>query len=890
MYDMYDTATVTIKQPDTLDPGDISDLLDIDPIHARKLADEFKLILGDDLDGDVHKLLGRASSALDIVMNAVRPMIKAGASLHWLVSFEKRPIAEEWSQAPFQTETNLRATYRRNANIGIRLGEPSRIDGAYLHLIDLDIRDATQAPDAWAKVLEMWPAARGYPTVISGSGGESRHIYFLSKSPFPKKKLAKSAGHSMVWDKRLERDVKKYDWEIDLLGTGSQAVIPPSIHPDTNLPYLWQAPLDLDLPAAMVAAPALMASWGVAAVASADEADEDDLFAIVRAEPMDLSDDDVDGVVADLPSSWVEDRDQWLTVGAALHHQFEGGSDGFERWNEWAKQSAKFNARDSARVWKSFGGAKNPVRTATLIQAANNNRLSDDLDFELEDDFEAAPMTAALPAPTSKYDLSNLLGPEPRVGPELVIAQKANPVEEYDPDWTQRLHRNEKGELKSTLPNVALIIDNEPRTRDLLAYNEFEQDWVILAKPKQVKRSRESGHNPINLVGRLWQARDSVNGDHWTDSHDTALRAMIESKTQLKGYGIKVSDRDMRGGVDLSASRRAFHPVKEAITRPVWDNECRAETMFIDYLGCEDNAYYRQAALMTLVGAVARIFQPGHKFDFVPILEGAQGKGKSTFIKILGLDWSSELVGDISDPKQMVEGMQGSWIIEIGELSAMHRSEVNDLKAFVSRTADKVRLAFAKRGDKFLRQCIFMGSTNDREYLRDVTGGRRFWPIVCNLPGNIDTDRFRDNMMQIWAETVVIYHRMVAENPGRELPLFMTEEAADLALEMQESRRVESAEEMLAGQITAWLEEPIDPDSRFDDLDPSTPKQYRQETCVAQVWQEVLGKEGSPTGIEASRIGRAMTIIGWPRSPGVVAGRSVNKKFGPCRVYTRPTT
>ncbi|MER9680798.1 PriCT-2 domain-containing protein [Mesorhizobium sp. M0184] len=814
---------------------------------------------------------------LGSVFDSVRPLIEAGASLHWLVPFEKRPIADEWSKAPLQTEASLRASYRENANIGIRLGEPSKTDGGYLHLIDLDIRKRELAAEAWARLLELWPAARSFPSGISGSGGESRHLYFLTDAPFPKKKLAKSIGFTMVFDKAKGRDVRKYDWEIDLYGTGAQAVLPPSIHPETRLPYRWERPLDLDMPFLMTIGAALIEQWGISASTAPQQDDEDDLFSIVRAAPMDLEEGKINEIMAGLPADWVDDRDQWLTVGAALHHQFEGANEGFERWNEWAKQSPKFDARDSARVWKSFKGSKNPVRMATLIQAVNAVKLANDLG--LDDDFD---LPAVIPAKADS-DLSDLLGvDDPQPTPQAAATDVA------DPDWLHKLHRNEEGELKSTLPNVALIVDNDPRIRGTLAYNEFAQEVVLKAEPKRVKKKRDSAHEPVNLVGRLWEMKDTLNGDNWTDSHDAAVRSLIESKTQLKGYGIKVSDRDLRGGIDMSAQKRRFHPIKELLTSVKWDGKCRAETLFIDYLGCTDNDYNRQAALMMLVGAVARVMRPGHKFDFVPILEGVQGKGKSTFIEILALHWYNELTGDISDPKQMVELMQGSWILELGELSSMARAEVNDLKAFVSRKEDKVRLAWEKRAKDFPRQCIFIGSTNDREYLRDMTGGRRFWPIVCNLVGQIDNPRLRREVMQIWAEAVAIYHGMSAKHGSADLPLHLTDEAAATALVMQESRRVETSEEMLAGKIEAWLTQPIGTDERFDDLDADAPKAYRDETCVQQIWEEMLGRDGSVPHTEAMKIGKAMLIVGWPRTEGPVTSREINKKFGKCRVYQRP--
>ncbi|RWP43525.1 MAG: hypothetical protein EOR04_07640 [Mesorhizobium sp.] len=189
---------------------------------------------------------------------------------------------------------------------------------------------------------------------------------------------------------------------------------------------------------------------------------------------------------------------------------------------------------------------------------------------------------------------------------------------------------------------------------------------------------------------------------------------------------------------------------------------------------------------------------------------------------------------------------------------------------------------------EYPRQCIFIGSTNDREYLRDQSGGRRFWPIMCKLEGQIDNPRLRREILQVWAEALHIYKRMEAEHGGAPLPLYLTADAAKEAAEMQESRRVETSEEMLAGKIMAWLAEPIGTDDRFDDLDPDAPKAYREETCVAQIWEEMMGRDGSVPHTEAGKIGKAMLQVGWRRSPGICSSLEINKKYGKCRVYTRP--
>jgi predicted P-loop ATPase len=826
-----------------------------------------------------------SAPTLESVIEQNRDLVESGASLHWLVPFEKRPIQDNWSQVPTHSLTTLRNSYRQNANIGIRLGEPSKVGHLYLHIVDLDIRKAELAGEAWVALLELLPDARELPSVISGSGGESRHIYFLTDKPFRKKKLLKSEGYSMVFDPRLNREVKKSDWEIDMMGTGSQAVIPPSIHPDTKKPYVWERELDLSMTGlgiGPIVPSSTVASWGVDESSHSDETDDDDLFAILAGSPLDLEEDEVDKIVAGLPADWVEDRDHWLTVGAALHHQFEGTREGFDKWCEWSKQSEKFNIKDTARVWKSFKGSKNPVRMATLIQASAANRMAEELDLEDDnDDPFDAPVPAVIPTDTSLEDLFDLT---PLPNPAQAVR-----TFNIDPDWQHNLSRNEEGELKSTLPNVRLIVRNDKRMTGVMAYNEFLQDIVLKSPPGRVKKKRDKGKPVVNLESDIWQVRDELNGDNWIDTHDNYIRMVIESPTTQGGFGIKVSDRDLKAAIDICASENKFHPIRDMLESFQWDGKRRIETFFIDYLGTDDTPYYRQTAIMMLLGAVARVYEPGHKFDFVAILEGAQGAGKSTFIRTLGMDWYSELTGDIGDTNKMIEAMAGSWIIEIGELSSMHRSEVNDLKAFVSRTHDKGRLAYAKRSVVYPRKCIFIGSTNDGEYLRDSTGNRRYWPIVCNLEGRmIDNPKLAKEVHLIWAEAVQMYREMRKKTPIGDLPFYLSnKDAAAEAKVIQESKRMESAEDALASEILAWLDSPIVEGDGF--VDPDGERPVHQVTCMNQIWKEVLGRSGSIPTNESMKIGKAMLILGWERSANKIVSPELGKKYGSVRVYYRPT-
>ncbi|TGW07621.1 hypothetical protein EN788_35735, partial [Mesorhizobium sp. M2D.F.Ca.ET.145.01.1.1] len=422
--------------------------------------------------------------------------------------FEKRPIARDWSAAAVQTEASLRASYRDNANIGIRLGEPSKTEAGYLHVFDLDIRKPELAAEAWAAVEALWPGARTLPSVISGSGGESRHLYFVAEQPLRKKTLAQSNGFEKLWDDRQQKFVVKRDWMIDLFGTGVQVVLPPSIHPDTKLPYRWERPLDLDMIGfgigPIIPAEAIE-KWGVktSVVEAGDE--EDELFDLTRSEPMDLDAAQISDILKHIPNDGAGAHyDDYVQVGMALHHQFRGSNEGFERWCEWAKQSEKFDAKNAALRWRSFSqDSKNPVRMATLIQISQTNKLKAEFDFDDDDDdgFDN------LPAVIEKNDLSDLLGVadgndlSDLLGDGPTSAAKADKKDAVDPDWLSKLHRNEEGEIKSTLPNVGLIVNNDQRMRLVAAFNQFRQEIVLIAEPKQARKKRDSSHDPVNLEG-----------------------------------------------------------------------------------------------------------------------------------------------------------------------------------------------------------------------------------------------------------------------------------------------------------------------------------------------------------------------------------------------------
>lgn len=874
-------------------------------------------------DSDNSSKYALNSSALD----AADTMRGAGFAVHWLWPKEKRPIGERWSEASVATFADLRASYRPGNNVGVRLGEPSKVDsGGYLHAIDMDIRTSEAAEEAWAALRTLLPGINlnDMPCVQSGSGGESRHLYFITDKPFRSKRLWTSEGKH-----RNAKGGWSYDAEIELFGTGKQVACPPSIHPDSGKPYIWLREFDfvsLDMGFGPFVPSAEIERLAVA---------EHTKFEFETRDPLDFKAGQFERILTDIPVSDLH-YDDWIKLGQAIHHQTGGSEAGFNLWLEHTKRSTKFTGdkqvREMRRVkWRSFGRYRGqPVTMASVVEWAKDARVAryrDDA-FDEEDEDEGvgesvvpvanAAAVTPLPGPAANsvatvdpfdligevsdaavdevtdaaadaIDMASLLGGEDNedaidaIGANRVVKGQSRAV---SGDWISLLDVNDEGAIKPTLHNVELIVRNDPRLVSLPQRNEFTQETVQRRLPgAKQNRRRNAAKETRQLQGPVWAVKDKVNGDIWSSSRDFAIRSILEAPSSQGGYGIKITDRDLKAATVLAAWENKFHPVQEYLSSLVWDGVQRVERLFIDYLGTDDNHYYRDVARLMMVAAVARVFEPGCKWDTAIILEGAQGRGKSTFIRTLGRRWFSELDGKFHDSKDMVEKLQGSWILEMPELNGFARSEVQSIKAFVSRQVDKVRLAYEARAADFPRQSILIGSSNDFTYLRDSTGGRRFLPVRCNVE-MIDNAALRVAIDQLWAEAYRIYHAMRSEQAEDDLPLYLIHpEAQRIALQLQESARIESPDDILAGRIEAWLQAPKNSGSIDDDLGANGQPIYWDEVCTQQVWVECLGGDKNAfKAAEQTTVNRAMGLIrGW--------GQNGNQKrfagYGKQRVWYR---
>jgi predicted P-loop ATPase len=203
------------------------------------------------------------------------------------------------------------------------------------------------------------------------------------------------------------------------------------------------------------------------------------------------------------------------------------------------------------------------------------------------------------------------------------------------------------------------------------------------------------------------------------------------------------------------AKDRSFHPVRNYLESVRWDGVERLDRWLSTYLGAEDTEYTRAVGARWMTSAVARIYRPGEKADCCLILEGPQGSKKSTALKTLAGPYFTDELADLGSKDSALQ-TRGVWIIELSELDTLSRSEVSRIKAFMSRTIDRFRPPYGKRLVESPRQCIFAGTVNHSTYLRDDTGARRFWPVVC---GSIDIDCLSRDRDQLWAEAKVRFDR-----------------------------------------------------------------------------------------------------------------------------------
>lgn len=380
---------------------------------------------------------------------------------------------------------------------------------------------------------------------------------------------------------------------------------------------------------------------------------------------------------------------------------------------------------------------------------------------------------------------------------------------------------NEKSrKLLQTVRNFEIIMENDDRFANCMKFNEFAQETFIC------------GNVP-------WQEN---NFRAWKNYDDSSLFSLIQSE-----YGMK-NRNDYFDALRNVSMKNRFHPVRELLDSLEWDGTEKIRSLPVDYLGVEDTEYNYQVFKLSMLGAVARIYDPGCKFDYMTIFTGKQGLGKSTFLRKLAMkdEWFSDNLDGL-DTNDALQLLLGTWILELAELKSFARTMggVDSIKRFLSSTQDKFRLPYEHRTETFPRQCIFFGTTNKSEFLQDETGNRRFLIVHTGInkpQKDVFGSELEEDVMAAWAQAVHIWK---TEKPMLILPDSCREEA-------QRLQNDSMADDGKAGIIAEYLED-------------------RQRVCVLELWQKALGEQGRPQKWQSTEIIEiVLSLPGWERmkTPG----------------------
>lgn len=391
--------------------------------------------------------------------------------------------------------------------------------------------------------------------------------------------------------------------------------------------------------------------------------------------------------------------------------------------------------------------------------------------------------------------------------------------EDYNDEWKAELEYTKSGKLLCNIANIILILENDPAL---------------------------AGHIVHDLFTGMDSAKDGLpwnkNANQWTDTDDANLRVWLEKHYDITGKE-KIAD-----ALTAVLTRHSYHPIRDYLNGLTWDGVPRLDRIIIDYMGAEDSELNRAMSRKHFVAAVARVFNPGCKYDYCLIMSGAEGIGKSTLLRVMGGRWFNDSITTL-EGKEGMEQLRRAWVVELGELSSIKRSDVEQVKAHLSKQVDIYRAAYARRVLEHPRQCVFCGTTNEALFLKGDTGNRRFWviPVVAELRKYKDwSEAIRRDRDQLWAEAVHYYK--LGE------PLYLSEE-----LEAQAKQRQQDFNDDNDDPIVAMLDKYLNTllPVNWDTMDIQARRSYlrdpdplqaegtvkRDKVCAAEFICEQLGKD-----------------------------------------------
>lgn len=725
-----------------------------------------------------------------------------GLSLIYLHPKEKRPIGNDWQKLPKKTWEELEQSHEPGYNVGVRLGAVLPT-GKYLGAIDCDVKSKSRKAitEMNDKLRELGIDLDSAPIVMSGRGGGSKHVYVQTEKPMRPQKYASSLkkvkvlmpGENKAGKPHSKRELEtltpaerkegwriRAAWEISFMGTGQQTVLPPSVHPDTGFKYAWACPFMIKrLPTFKPAA-----FKREAPTLNIGDSSNTPRF---KAEDVNLYETklSVKFIKMIVDGEGCEDRSASL-YSVTLAMCRIGFTDNqilsvLSNEDHWIAEAAYEHTQSRDR-----NRAVQWLHKYTLLKA----RYETDV-MRL---FDNKPSFEKL----SKKEVASQ------------VAEVIGDVQEVLPDL------DKQGKPQATLRNLVRVLE------------------VFLG----------GGQVGLNLFnGRPYFLTDTiyggVKGKELADYDDLNLKHYIANH-----YRFEPSKELCFEAHTLLARKNAYHPVRDYLGSLVWDKVPRLDTWLERALNASGPTEYVNAvSRKMLVAAVTRVYEPGCKFDYVVILEGKQGKGKSTALGVLAsAPWFTDGLGDIHS-KDVVDQMTGKWVIEMGELASIRKAESENIKAFLSRQVDRVRMSYGKRSEDYPRQSIFVGSTNSSQYFSDETGNRRFWPVKV---GKLDRKWINQNRDQLWAEAVMRYE--IGEN------IYLSPELERLAQREQEERfDVDEWEE----EVKAIVKK--NPDGPF---------------VLTELWRAInlTSANGHPPMAESKRIGKILHRLGYRSKTGRYGG------------------
>ncbi len=700
----------------------------------------------------------------EIMLREAARLYTMGMGVHWIKPNSKAPVDSGWADGTRQDMKYLTGSYREGYGLGVRLGAASKFpDGTFLANLDVDIKSpiAKHRHEALAFVQKKFPGLwNKCPAVTTGYG---LRYFFRTVQPLPSKRLAgspdiivvfmpsapiskdqeKARDTGLITQSQLDKGFRvRSAWEVEFMSAGKQVVLPPSIHPDTKKPYQWDNSIT---------------AWAEMPLY------EGDLSELAK------------GAKAVEPSK-PQVRTKFVTI-------------------DYMDQ--RFSAETTRLIFGEGVGDRSAACFSVAIAMVRAGFTDDEIISTLTDQDTFLGQTAFDHRKTTNRDAAAawardycllkarkegdaravfeglvVVSDEP-LGAQAAEAQMAELV--TDRDWREKLKRvgkNGEGGIKPTLGNVLLILMNDVSPglfrRDAFANRDFygtDAPWTGAKRGKTL-----------------------------TDDDAIKMKEWLELK-----YHVEVGVGTIYEAMTAIAVDNAFHPVRDELRAlPPWDGVPRVDTWLARHFEAKGPAtYLAQVFRKWLVASITRAFEPGAKFDWLPIFEGLQGVGKSSFGEILfGLKYHSGWLPNLAD-KDAAMGLHGKRVVEFSELASMRRNEIEIIKAFITRQVDNLRPPYGRRMAEYPRGVVFYGTTNLEQYLQDDTGNRRFNPVKV---GMLDFDALRRDRDQLWAEALLIY------DLGLEPSLYLQDEAAVDAVKIQQSKMVQDDSDLMAELICTWAE------------------------------------------------------------------------------------